>query len=116
MSKKSNHRERTVMIIRWTVSSLAIALLLGTAVSAAPLSSLPNDAAASVSSGPTSPPGDFNLGLVRSVLDGHGKLWAQAEAACQKVTQPCDAQHTCCKGLVCVSTLLDKTKVCDFRG
>jgi hypothetical protein len=95
---------------------MAIALLLGTAASAAPLASLPNDVAAGVSSAPTSPSGDFDLGLVRSVLDGHGKLWAQAQAACQPVRGPCDDQHPCCKGLVCVSTLLDKTKVCDFRG
>jgi hypothetical protein len=104
------------MMIRWTVSGLAIALLLGTAASAAPLSSLPSDAAAGVSSAPTSPPGDFDLGLVRSMLDGHGKLWAQQEQACQKVTQPCDDQHPCCKGLTCNATLLDKTKICDFRG
>ena len=77
------------MMIRWTVSSMAIALLLGTAASAASLAGLPNDVAAGVSSAPTSPSGDFDLGLVRSMLDGHGKLWAQQEQACQKVTQPC---------------------------
>jgi hypothetical protein len=102
------------MTIRWTVSGMAIALLLGTAASAAPPSNLPNATAAGVKSAATTSPGDLDLGLVRSVLGGRGGVWAQA--ACQKVTEPCDDQHPCCSGLSCVATLLDKTKVCDFRG
>ena len=103
-------------MIRWTVSGMAIALLLGTAASAAPLSGLPGDATASVSNAQTFSPGNFDLGLVRSLLDRHGRVWAQQEQACQKATQPCDDQHPCCKGLSCKATLLDKTKICDFRG
>src|SRR4051794_22242784 len=106
--------EETTMMNRWTVSGMIVALLLGTAVSAAPLSSLPGDTAAGAGNVATPSPGDLDLGLVRSMLDGHGGVWAQA--ICQKATETCDDQHPCCKGLTCVSNLFDKTKVCDFRG
>jgi hypothetical protein len=102
------------MMIHWMVSGMVVALLLGNTASAAPLSSLPDNTTASVSNAPLSSPGDLDLGLIKSMLDGHGGVWAQA--ACQKATEPCDDQHPCCGSLKCKATLFDKTKVCDFRG
>ena len=94
------------MNIRAIVSGLALAVLVGFSASAAPLSSAAGTTAASAAG--------VDMNLLNSFMNGRPQL--EAQAACQKATESCDEQHPCCKGLKCVSNLLDKTKVCDFRG
>ena len=94
------------MNIRAIVSGLALTVLVGFSANAASLSSGTGTTAA--------PAAGVDMNLLKSFMNGRPMLMAQA--ACQKATEPCDDTHKCCKGLTCVSNLLDKTKVCDFRG
>ena len=101
------------------LATVAIAaLLLGSsAVLAAPSSPGGDGGGAPVTgpmSRPAASPNAFDLNLLRNSVDAHGRLWAQAQA-CQKADQPCDDQNKCCRGLVCVSVLSSRTKICDVR-
>ena len=93
------------MHLRAIASGLALAFLVGFSASAATVSG---------ASGAGATASAVDMGLLNSLMSGRPLVMAQT--VCVKGGEPCDDQHPCCKGLVCVSTLLDKTKVCDFRG
>jgi|tagenome__1003787_1003787.scaffolds.fasta_scaffold13822596_1 hypothetical protein len=93
------------------------ALLLGSSVVLAASSNPGNDGGGAPATGPISRPAvspdALDLNIMNGV-DARGRIWAQAQA-CQKAGESCDDQHTCCRGMVCVSVLSSRTKICDVR-